>query len=259
VAESPPLTVTVEGGVATVTMRRPAQRNALDVALLTGLWDALTGLDADPAVAAVVLTGEDPAFCAGVDLKEVGENGGVLAPGFSLPSRGILPEVGVPLIGAVNGAAATGGLEVALSCDFLIASERARFADTHGRIGVMPSGGASVRLPRWIGVARAKQMSATGAFVDAATALRWGLVNEVVAHDALLPRCQEVAADIAANDPAAVRRLLRSYDEGAGATEEDAWDIERSVSRQWYGAGLDLSAVAARRQQIIDRNRRAGH
>jgi enoyl-CoA hydratase/carnithine racemase len=132
-----------------------------------------------------ILTGTDPAFCAGVDLKEAGSDGGVFAHAHELPARGLFDDTEKPVIGAINGATATGGLELALTCDFLIASEHARFADTHSRVGVQPGGGVTVRLARWIGVPRAKQMSVTGNYLDAPTALAWGLVNHVVPHEQL--------------------------------------------------------------------------
>ena len=129
-----------------------------------------------------------------------------------------LPPRTKPLIGAVNGVAVTGGLELALACDFLVASEHARFADTHSRVGIQPGWGLTVALPAAVGVRRAKEMSATGNFVDAATALSWGLVNHVVAHGELMAAARRLALDIVSNDQAGVRRLLQTYDEGALGT-----------------------------------------
>ena len=111
-----------------------------------------------------------------------------------------MPPLTKPLIGAVNGVAITGGFEVALACDFLVASEKAAFADTHARVGIMPGWGLTVLLPEAVGFRRAKELSATGNFLDAPTALAWGLVNHVVAHDECVPFAQELAADIATND-----------------------------------------------------------
>ena len=118
-----------------------------------------------------------------------------------------------PMIGAINGAAVTGGLELALGCDFLVASERARFADTHARVGVVPGWRLTVELPEAIGYRRAKEMSVTGNFVDAETALAWGLVNHVVPHDELLPFTRQLAADIASNDRIAARAMIGIYNE----------------------------------------------
>jgi enoyl-CoA hydratase len=243
-----PATVELDDRVALITLNRPERRNALDRALLDGLARLLADLDADDGVAAIVLTGADPAFCAGLDLEEVGS--GRLALGELPHHRGIIPPVNKPLIGAVNGPAATGGLELALSCDFLVASERARFADTHGRVGVMPGGGMSVRLARWVGVARAKEMSLTGAFVDARTALAWGLVNHVVPHDELLPEARRLAATVAAADPAVVGALLGLYDAQVDAADDTAWELERAASVRW-AATVDVRDIERRRRDII--------
>ena len=177
--------------VAVVTMNRPEKRNALSPELMRLLRSTISELDQDDEIRAIVLTGADPAFCAGVDLAQFEDvlQGSVGTPeGGSAPFLGMLPRRDTPVIGAINGATATGGLEVALDCDFLIASERARFADTHARVGVMPGGGLTVRLPRLIGIDRARRMSLTGDFIDAPTALAWGLVTELTAHDQLLVR-----------------------------------------------------------------------
>src|SRR5262249_37979150 len=147
----------------------------------------------------IILTGTDPAFCAGLDLGYLSSRvdrerdaGGLR----EIEAHPVPPHT-TPLIGAVNGAAVTGGLEVALGCDFLVASGRARFADTHARVGIVPGWRLSVELPEAIGFRRAKEMSTTGNFVDAQTALAWGLVNHVVAHEELLPFTRALAADIA--------------------------------------------------------------
>ena len=164
------LHVEIEGPVATVWLNRPEVRNALNALLIGGLREAMTSLDANPDVAAIVLTGADPAFCAGLDLHDLAE--GTLGGGGSAPP--IPADMGTPVVGAVNGAAVTGGLELALACDLLIGSERAVFADTHARVGILPGWGLSVELPRAVGVRRARQMSFTGNFVGARQALEWG-------------------------------------------------------------------------------------
>lgn len=183
------------GPVALVVLDRPEARNALTGGMTASLAGALADADADPDVAAIVLTGRDPAFCSGLDLTDLVTTfddvaANLRADGTSdrqRAQRGLMADTTTPVIGAVNGPAVTGGLELALGCDFLIASERATFADTHARVGVLPAGGMTIRLPQLIGVNRARQMSLTGNFVDAATAWSWGLVNEVVPHDELLP------------------------------------------------------------------------
>jgi enoyl-CoA hydratase len=253
--------------VATITLNRPDQRNALNRDVRRRLPAVVIELDADDAVDVMILTGADPAFCAGVDLKEFGSGATAAAgEGFAdmggrdgdgrLPFRGALPPRRKPLIGAVNGVAVTGGFELALNCDFLVASERARFADTHARVGVMPGWGLTVLLPQRIGVARAREMSLTGNYVDARTALAWGLVNHVVAHEELLPFTRQLALDIVSNDQAGVRRMLRTYDEVTATTVGEAWGIEARVSREWEGRGFDPGAIEARRRQVVERGRR---
>jgi enoyl-CoA hydratase len=248
--------------VATITLNRPGQRNALNRAVRRALPAAITRCDEDDGVDVMILTGADPAFCAGVDLKEFGAGEVEQGEGFAEVGdgrgrfRGALPPHTKPLIGAINGVAVTGGFEVALNCDFLVASERARFADTHARVGVMPGWGLTVLLAQRIGVARAKQMSVTGNYIDAQRAYEWGLVNEVVPHDELLAHCRRLAADIVSNDQLGVRRMLRTYNEVTGGTVDDGWEIEAQVSREWEGPGFDPASIEARRMKVVERGRR---
>ncbi|MGH9274124.1 MAG: enoyl-CoA hydratase [Acidimicrobiales bacterium] len=252
--------VEVADAVATVTLNRPDARNALNRELRKALPTTLLELDERDDVAAIVLTGADPAFCAGLDLKELAAGGDALREtgatgGAERHQRGPFPDMATPVIGAVNGVAITGGFELALACDYLIASERARFADTHARVGIMPGWGLTVLLPEAIGVRRAKEMSTTGNFLDAETALTWGLVNHVVPHDELLPVARQLAADIATIDRVAVRRMLRTYDDGALRDGAGAWELEAEVAAQWQGEGLDPAALEKRRQAVIARGR----
>ena len=156
------------GAVRVLTMNRPEARNALSTKLIVALYAAFCDADADPSVRAVVLTGADPAFCAGVDLKEAQHLGTVYFEQFQTQSCiRKTAEMATPIIGAINGAVFTGGLEMALGCDFLIASERAVFADTHARVGILPGGGMTARLPQVVGGAMARRLSMTGEVVDA--------------------------------------------------------------------------------------------
>ena len=213
--------VQVTDEVAVVTLNRPERRNAISGSLLAALREALAALDSRPDVLAIVLTGADPTFCAGLDLTELGEPHGPL----SVAGIGaVFPALTTPVIGAINGPAVTGGLELALACDFLVASERARFADTHARVGVMPGWGLTVALPEAVGLRRAREMSATGNFISAPTALAWGLVNHIVAHGELLGYARELAADVASADPGAVREILTTYNKGALVTAGESAD-----------------------------------
>ena len=150
----------------------------------------------------------------------------------------MMPPHATPVIGAINGPTVTGGLELALCCDFLIASERARFADTHARVGVMPGGGMTIRLPQLIGIDRARRMSFTGDYIDAETARDWGLVVEVVPHESLLARARELAATIASLSADVVRELRRGYEEIGAMTGEAAFAAETKWSRDVDGGAL---------------------
>ncbi len=245
----------VADGVAIITLNRPQARNALSGELLGSLLKAITDCERRDDVTVMILTGTDPAFCAGLDLKELGSGGGgSLLPG---PRQGPLPARLKPLIGAVNGPAITGGFELALACDFLVASDRARFADTHARVGVQPLWGLTVLLPQAIGVRRAREMSATGNFIDAETALSWGLVNHVVAHDDLLGFCRSLAADIVGSDAAGVQRIMATYAEGSMLGPGEAWDLETKAGLDWMRTGGRNLAddVEQRRQAVVERGR----
>jgi len=245
------------GPVALVVLDRPEARNALTGAMIASLADALADADADPDVAAVVLTGRDPAFCAGLDLTDLARtyDDVAAAPRGDRPTvrRGLMPDTTTPVIGAVNGPAVTGGLELALGCDFLVASERATFADTHARVGVLPAGGMTIRLPQLIGVNRARQMSLTGDFVDAATACSWGLVNEVVPHADLVPRALALGGAIAESDPATVGELRSMYALLAHRGDDESYTLEARWSRRWMRERFDPAAFEARRDGIITR------
>ncbi|MSO86269.1 MAG: enoyl-CoA hydratase [Acidimicrobiia bacterium] len=252
--------VAVDGPVATVTLNRPEARNALNRGLRKALPTTLRELDARDDIAAIVLTGADPAFCAGLDLKELSAGGDALretgaAGSDTRTPHGPFPRITTPVIGAINGVAITGGFELALACDYLIASDRARFADTHARMGIMPGWGLTVLLPEAVGLRRAKELSTTGNFLDAPTALAWGLVNHVVPHADLLPFAQKLAADIATIDPRPVRQMLATYDEGARLDGAGAWALEAEVAGRWQGEGLDPGALEANRQAVVARGR----
>lgn len=252
--------VEVHDRIATITLNRPAARNALSRELLRALHTAVRDAQANDDVDVLILTGSDPAFCAGLDLKELGSGQGAIGetqPTASTPiaERGPLPPGPKPVIGAINGAAITGGFELALACDFLVASDRARFADTHARVGLQPWWGLTVLLPQAIGVRRAREMSATGNFCDAQTALNWGLVNHVVPHDDLIRFTRGLAADVASSDQRAVRQIYDTYAAGSLVTSGDAWLVESDAASAWQGQGPDAAEIERRRQGVVDRGR----
>lgn len=249
-----PVLLDVRDRIATVTLNRPEARNALSSAVLALLPEIMSDVEANDDVDVVILTGADPAFCAGLDLKELGSTGGNLGSNPATFDRPF-PPMTKPVIGAVNGVAITGGFEIALNCDFLVASERARFGDTHARVGVMPGWGLTVLLPQAIGVRRAREMSFTGNFLSAEQAYEWGLVNHVVAHDELMPFCRKLATDIVGNEAAGVRQIRSTYDAVVSTTVGEGWGVERRDGKAWRKAQFDPAKVAARRDAIIARGR----
>ncbi|GAA1518728.1 enoyl-CoA hydratase [Nocardioides humi] len=245
-----------DGPVATITLNRPERRNALTSALIAELSTALRDADADAAVHAIVLTGAGSSFCAGLDLRELGSTGDnmrTVGPFAGEPRP--WPRLSTPLVGAINGPTATGGLEIALHCDFLIAAQEAAFADTHARVGVLPGWGLTYLLPQAVGVRRAREMSLTGRMVGADEALAWGLVNHVVPAAELLPTARRLALQAADLDPALAAEFLDLYQATTATTLADAVSIEARRSVAWAEATFSPEAVGTRSDQIIRRGR----
>ncbi len=242
-------------GVATVTLNRPEAMNALSRELQTAIGDAFSSLEADGDVQVAVLTGAGRAFSAGLDLKELSkpreEQSG------ERPYRDPVSAMDAfsgPIIGAINGHAITGGFEIALACDVLLASTRAIFADTHIRMGIMPGWGLSQRLSRVVGIGRAKEISLTGNFVPAERALEIGLVSRVVEPDELLPTALALAADMASCDPHFLRGYKRLIDDGYAMTFGDAMKYEDSRPFA-HLTNMSPESIAERRKQVTARGR----
>lgn len=246
------------GPVAIVTLNRPDALNALSRALSAAIAQAFSDLASAQDTRVAILTGKGRAFCAGMDLKELasGENGLQAAneeEGAGHRRFGMAAFPG-PVIAAINGFAITGGLELALCCDIRIAARGAKFADTHARVGVIPGGRMSALLPRTIGLGRAKTMSLSGNAIDAETAERWGLVNQVVEPEALMGEALALAETIAANDPAIIRRYNALIEENYGLTYAQAVDNEHLRSRE---ANQRFDRAAVNPDAIADRARNA--
>ena len=228
------LLVEKQDGYAVVTLNRPEAMNALSKELRARLADAFAKLNDDAGVRAVVLTGAGKAFTAGLDLKELGSDASALgAANAEDAARNPVKAIETctkPVIGAINGAAITGGFEVALACDILYASSNARFADTHARVGIMPGWGLSQKLSRVVGVYRAKELSLSGNFLDAKTAEAWGLVNRVFAPEELIPAAKKLAADIASAPADKVASYKRLIDDGFALPFGDAMAHEHAFS-----------------------------
>jgi enoyl-CoA hydratase/carnithine racemase len=226
----------VKDHVATITLNRPELRNALNFLAYDELEIGLRTASADPNVRCVVVTGADPSFCSGDDVREImagpnavsREERPPVVRHQPTPAAMAALDCEVPLIAAVNGAAIGWGMELAIYADIRIASEKAKFSEMFVKRGLCPDVGAFYKLPSLVGPAKAAELMFTGDVIDAAEALRIGLVTEVVAHDQLLAKAHELAGKIAANPPLAVRSIkegLRRTTYG-DPREIGAWAIE---------------------------------
>jgi enoyl-CoA hydratase len=228
----PVLILEKSNGIAVLTLNRPQAMNALNREMGEALRDAFGDLNHDADIKVAILTGAGKAFCGGLDLKELAAMeslsssamGKALGEGFSQ-----MKQFDRPIIGAINGPAVTGGFELALDCDLLVASSQAFFADTHARVGFIPGGGLSQKLPRIIGPARAKELSFTGNYLQAEQAETWGLVNRVVPHEELLDVCQSMARDILPGNSFVVKEYKRLIDLGYHTSLEEGLAAERSA------------------------------
>jgi len=246
----------VRDGIATLTLNRPRQMNALSAELRRRFVAEVDGLGADDRVSVVIITGAgEKAFTAGVDLKEL-ETSPLTATelGLDAPISRSLRGIGKPTIAAVNGFAITGGMEIAINCDILVASTNARFADTHARVGIVPGWGMSQLLPRMIGPVRARYMSYTGNFVDAATAKSWGLVLEVLPPADLMPFCLKLAAEIASCDRATLADVRTLIAGGLDTTLVEGLALEGRLSKA-ATARVDRGAFASTREAVMSRGK----
>jgi enoyl-CoA hydratase len=245
-------------GYAVLTLNRPNALNALSRALMAQLSDAIDRLQADPAVRVLILTGAGKAFCAGLDLKELGSGqasvGGPEGAVNANDPVSALQRFRGPVIGAINGAAVTGGFELALACDVLLASPQARFADTHARVGIAPGWGLSQKLSRAIGIYRAREVSLTGNWVGAEQAAAWGFVNRVVPADGLLDAARALACDMLSCVPEMLVRYKSIIDDGFALAFGEGMQLEQARSRE-FNATVGPAAVEARREGVRARNR----
>ncbi len=249
----PVILVEKHGETAVVTLNRPQAMNALSRELRAAIAETFDALEADPGIRVAILTGAGKAFCAGLDLKELGQGADTVQG--TVTTRDPVTSMGRfsgPIIGAINGVAITGGFEIALACDVLICSSEARFADTHGRVGILPGWGLSQKLSRAIGIYRAKELSLTGNFMTASQAHDWGLANRVVAPDQLMPACRKLAGDMLSLVPEALSGYKRLIDQGYGENFGDALKTELKFS----GAAnqtVQSSEIESRREAIRQR------
>ena len=243
-----------DAGVTTVTLNRPEQLNALSIELRQALAAEFTRLATDDDTQVIILTGAGRAFSAGLDLKELGKTGLRSEANSGPDLHEAVRGVGKPLIGAINGFAVTGGFEIALMCDILVASPQARFADTHVRMGVVPGWGLSQRLSRLVGASRAKELSFTAKYLDAETAERWGLVNRVVANDALIPHAVELAREIQAADHDTLRAVQKLIDYSLDHGLSDGLAFEDTLSTE-HARNVSKTALESRRGTVMHTGR----
>ena len=242
-------------GITVVTLNRSQALNALSNPLRNTISATFDKLANDESTEVIILTGAGRAFTVGLDLKELGGEVSQTEKPLSRDIEIAMREVGKPIIGAVNGFAITGGFEMALMCDFLVATPSAKFADTHARVGVVPGWGLSQKLPRLIGINRAKELSLTGNFLDAETALDWGLVNRVVDPEILIPTCIELANDILSTDKVTRTEIRKIMDAGWLSTLEAGLDKEKEANRAHNRKHRPDDKVASRRNDIQARGR----
>ena len=247
------LLIDKKDGVATLTLNRPQQMNALSLELRWALQNALEDIRTDPHVGVVILTGAGKAFCAGLDLKEM-EN--PKSDGRAEPDDppSLLRAVNKPIIGAINGVAITGGFEISLSCDLLVVTPNARFADTHARVGLIAGWGLGARLSRAVGLARAKELSLTGNFLSAEQANDWGLVNRIVPQEALLATCHSLAQDMLSCVPEVMNEYKRQIDHAYDLALGDAMTYGVDICRRHRSPPAEK--VAERRLLVQQRARK---
>ncbi len=228
-----PVLLDVENQIAVITLNRPERRNAINQQLLIRLYDALDAVTVRDDVRVVIITGNGPSFCAGLDLGAIGKEN-LFDPredGSDLPD--LMRACNKPIIAAVNGHAITGGFELALNCDFIIAAENAQFSDTHVRVGIHPGWGMTQLLQQTVGQRRAKQISFACQPIYAHTALAWGLVNEVLPREHLLDRAKTIAAQIVKADPQLLGVIKTLIENRNRSPLEQAFDQERSGFKQF--------------------------
>ncbi|WP_158968262.1 enoyl-CoA hydratase [Chachezhania sediminis] len=236
-------------GVLTLAMNRPDALNSLSRALKAAMVAALKVADADAGIRAIVITGRGRAFCAGLDLKELGSSGAPVGTSLAADTNlgDTLAAVKKPVIAAVNGLAVTGGFELALACDMCLAGRSAWFGDTHAKFGLIPGWGLSQRLPRLIGPHRAKEISLTGRRVTAEEAERLGFINRCVDDADLGTEAQALAAAAAAFDPANVAAMKKLIDDGYAMPFGEAMEFEdRAADANNGGVAIRPGAIGSK-------------
>ncbi len=247
-----PVVKVAKENIATVTLNRPEKLNALNREMRSAFCHAMQELRADHETGVVIITGAGRGFCAGLDLKEISSTS--LRETGNVTFISVIEDMEVPVIAAVNGYAVTGGLELALACDMIVAADSAQFADTHARVGVMPGGGMAARLPRAVGIRKAKELSLTGNYLSAREAERLGLVNRVVPGAELMKAASELAGQILSADQNVVRQMKRLIDLASQSSMGEGLRIERDFFSA-YNHSDRARQAGERRESVIERGR----
>ncbi len=220
-------------GIATLTIDRPEVLNALNSDVIRELTDVFIRISIDEEVRAVILTGAGPkAFVAGADISEMVNYSAADGVRFASNGQGLLNIIEScpkPVIAAVNGFALGGGMEIAMACDFIYASEKAKFGQPEINLGINPGFGGTQRLPRIVGKSMAKELVLTGKIIDAAEAMRIGLVNKVFEPDALMDQAKKTAAKMASKGSIALRLCKECVDQGLNVDLQSGLVIERNA------------------------------
>lgn len=247
----PVLLLEKRDAVAVITLNRPQAMNAISLELRTAIATTFRELQQDDSIAAAIITGNGRAFCAGLDLKELSAGGSI----ESIENEDTVPAILAfdrPIIGAINGVAATGGFELALMCDVLIASTAARFSDTHARLGIVPGWGLSQRLARIIGPNRARELHFTGNYLSAEKAEAWGLVSRLVEPDELLPTALALANDMAGCNREALKAMKQVVNEGLSMTLAEGLKFEK-LTAHYANKNITKNDIGAKREEVISR------
>lgn len=252
----------VHDRIATLTLNRPERLNALGDTLRPDLYDALTKASADPEVGVLVITGAGRGFCSGGDVKSMSERNesGATAPTNErlAPIRDrivlAMQDCPKPVIAAVNGAAAGAGMNLALACDMRIASSAAKFSQAFVKRGLHPDWGGTYFLPRMVGAAKACELIFTGDAIDAAEALRLGIVNAVVAPEELMAETYKLAGKIAAGPPVAIQLAKRAIYHSAGVDLRAGLEFEsfaQNICRETEDAKEGVRAFVEKRAPVF--------
>ncbi len=234
------IVLNIENGIAVLTINRPDSLNALNKQVIVDLAEAVSSIEADSTIRCVIVTGSgEKAFVAGADIKEIDQLESSDAYRFAITGQHLFSKIEtlrMPVIAVVNGFALGGGLELALACDFIVASDDAKFGLPECTLGIMPGYGGTIRLVRRIGSARAKEIAMTGGFYTSAEALNLGVVNKVVPKAELMTVATKLAQTLASRAPKALTAIKESIHQSPDLSLAEAFKLEAKLFSQLFGS-----------------------